>query len=203
MWVSRLRLLSVGGWRPTSPCVPLTAETRPIVEHLCQLYRHDLSEFRGTHRPSGFGGALRSEDGEVPPSHSVAVLRRRGSSRLRRRSLRTEEADPCLPRRVVADRCTGRAPVGVASVARAAATLSQPAANHPEIAEIEVNPLLATLGGAIGLDARRLVAEWRDLYASRRAGNPKSGNSRSVSRKNVSSPIQPADSSTTWSAHGS
>jgi predicted acetyltransferase len=27
----------------------LTAETRPVVEHLWQLYRHDLSEFRDSH----------------------------------------------------------------------------------------------------------------------------------------------------------
>ena len=42
---------------------PLTAETRPVVEHLWQLYRHDLSEFRGTHGPSGFRGSLPDEDG--------------------------------------------------------------------------------------------------------------------------------------------
>jgi predicted acetyltransferase len=42
---------------------PLTAETRPVVEHLWQLYRHDLSEFRGTHGPSGFRGMLPDEDG--------------------------------------------------------------------------------------------------------------------------------------------
>ena len=41
----------------------VTAETRPIVEHLWQLYRHDLSEFRGTHEPSGFRGMLPDEDG--------------------------------------------------------------------------------------------------------------------------------------------
>ena len=40
-------------------------------------------------------------------------------------------------------------------------------------------------------------------YASRRAGRPNSGNTRSVSRKNVSSTIAPASTSTTWSAHGS
>jgi predicted acetyltransferase len=28
---------------------PLTAETRPVVEQLWQLYRHDLSEFRDSH----------------------------------------------------------------------------------------------------------------------------------------------------------
>ena len=48
----------------------------------------------------------------------------------------------------------GRAPVDVAAVAQAAAALSRLAADHPEIAEVEVNPLLATPGGAIGLDAR-------------------------------------------------
>jgi predicted acetyltransferase len=42
---------------------PLTAETRPIVERLWQLYRHDLSEFRGTHAPSGFRGSLPDADG--------------------------------------------------------------------------------------------------------------------------------------------
>jgi acyl-CoA synthetase (NDP forming) len=48
----------------------------------------------------------------------------------------------------------GRVPVDVAAVARAAAALSRLAAEHPEIAEVEVNPLLATPDGAIGLDAR-------------------------------------------------
>jgi predicted acetyltransferase len=43
---------------------PVTAVTRPIVEHLWQLYRHDLSEFRGTHGPSGFRGTLPGEDGK-------------------------------------------------------------------------------------------------------------------------------------------
>jgi predicted acetyltransferase len=42
---------------------PLTAESRPVVERLWQLYRHDLSEFRGTHGPAGFRGSLPSEDG--------------------------------------------------------------------------------------------------------------------------------------------
>jgi predicted acetyltransferase len=42
---------------------PLSAETRPVVERLWQLYRHDLSEFRGTHGPAGFRGSLPDEDG--------------------------------------------------------------------------------------------------------------------------------------------
>jgi predicted acetyltransferase len=41
---------------------PLTTEMRPVVERLWQLYRHDLSEFRGTHGPSGFRGSLPDAD---------------------------------------------------------------------------------------------------------------------------------------------
>jgi predicted acetyltransferase len=42
---------------------PLTPELRPVIERLWQLYRHDLSEFRGTHEPSGFRGSLPERDG--------------------------------------------------------------------------------------------------------------------------------------------
>jgi predicted acetyltransferase len=42
----------------------LTPATRPVVERLWQLYRHDLSEFRGTHGPDGFIGSLPDERGE-------------------------------------------------------------------------------------------------------------------------------------------
>jgi len=42
---------------------PLTTERRLVVERLWQLYRHDLSEFRGTHRPQSFRGTLPDEDG--------------------------------------------------------------------------------------------------------------------------------------------
>ena len=48
----------------------------------------------------------------------------------------------------------GRTPVDVRAAAEAAAALSRVAAAHPEIAEIEVNPLLVRPTGAIGLDAR-------------------------------------------------
>jgi predicted acetyltransferase len=41
----------------------LTPGDRPVVERLWQLYRHDLSEFRGTHGPAGFRGSLPDEDG--------------------------------------------------------------------------------------------------------------------------------------------
>jgi acetate---CoA ligase (ADP-forming) len=52
----------------------------------------------------------------------------------------------------------GRRPVDVAAAARALAALSEVAAAHPEIAEVEVNPLLALPDGALGLDARMVLA---------------------------------------------
>jgi acetate---CoA ligase (ADP-forming) len=48
----------------------------------------------------------------------------------------------------------GRSPVDLDAAAAAVAALSHVAAAHPEIAEIEVNPLLALPDGAVGLDAR-------------------------------------------------
>jgi acetate---CoA ligase (ADP-forming) len=52
------------------------------------------------------------------------------------------------------DGARGRPAVHVGAAASAAAALSRVAAEHPEIAEIEINPLLATPDGALGLDAR-------------------------------------------------
>ena len=52
------------------------------------------------------------------------------------------------------DGARGRPAVDVGAAARAAALLSRVAAEHPEIAEVEVNPLLVTPEGALGLDAR-------------------------------------------------
>jgi acetate---CoA ligase (ADP-forming) len=52
------------------------------------------------------------------------------------------------------DGARGRPAVDVAAAARAAAALSRFAAEHPEMAEVEVNPLLALPDGALGLDAR-------------------------------------------------
>ena len=37
---------------------PLQASEHAVLERLWQLYRHDLSEFRGTHSPAGFVGSL-------------------------------------------------------------------------------------------------------------------------------------------------
>jgi acetate---CoA ligase (ADP-forming) len=52
----------------------------------------------------------------------------------------------------------GRPPLDVAAAARAVAALSRFAAAHPEIAEVEVNPLLVRREGAVGLDARIVLA---------------------------------------------
>jgi acetate---CoA ligase (ADP-forming) len=48
----------------------------------------------------------------------------------------------------------GRPPVDIAAAAAALSALSRVAAAHPELAELEVNPLLATPAGAVALDAR-------------------------------------------------
>ncbi|MDX6496090.1 MAG: hypothetical protein QOE17_2076, partial [Gaiellales bacterium] len=53
----------------------------------------------------------------------------------------------------------GRPPLDVAAAAGAAVALSQLAATRPDIAEIEINPLLVTPHGALGLDARVIPAE--------------------------------------------
>lgn len=52
----------------------------------------------------------------------------------------------------------GRAPLAIASAAQALSALSRVAAAHPELAEIEVNPLLVTAAEAIALDARAVPA---------------------------------------------
>ena len=48
----------------------------------------------------------------------------------------------------------GRPPLDVDAAAGAVAALSHFAASHPEIAEVEVNPLLVRREGAVGLDSR-------------------------------------------------
>lgn len=77
----------------------------------------------------------------------------------------TEEGAEALLRSLriapLLDGARGRAPMDVAAAARAAAALSRVAAEHPEIAEVEVNPLLATPGGALGLDARIVPGDAR------------------------------------------
>jgi acyl-CoA synthetase (NDP forming) len=56
----------------------------------------------------------------------------------------------------------GRAPVDVAAAAQAIASLSTVAAERPSIAEVEINPLLVTPDGALGLDARLVLEKGED-----------------------------------------
>ncbi len=51
----------------------------------------------------------------------------------------------------------GRPPMDLAAAARATAALSRFAAAHPEVAEVEMNPLLVTPSGAVALDARMIL----------------------------------------------
>jgi len=53
----------------------------------------------------------------------------------------------------------GRPPLDVRAAAEAVAALSRFAAAHPELAELEVNPLLVLEDGAVGLDARFVPAD--------------------------------------------
>jgi acyl-CoA synthetase (NDP forming) len=55
----------------------------------------------------------------------------------------------------------GRKPLAVRAAAEAAAALSHFAAEHPEIDELEVNPLLVTPSGAVALDARVIYSHPR------------------------------------------
>ena len=48
----------------------------------------------------------------------------------------------------------GRAPLDLDAAARALSALSQIAAAHPELTELEINPLLVLPTGALALDAR-------------------------------------------------
>ena len=52
----------------------------------------------------------------------------------------------------------GRPPLDVDAAARALAALSRVAAEHPELCELEVNPLLVRPDGAVALDARAVSA---------------------------------------------
>jgi len=52
----------------------------------------------------------------------------------------------------------GRAPVDLDALANVVVAVSNVAASHPEIAELEVNPVLASASGCIALDARAILA---------------------------------------------
>ncbi|HTU86536.1 MAG TPA: acetate--CoA ligase family protein [Solirubrobacteraceae bacterium] len=60
------------------------------------------------------------------------------------------------------DGARGRASLDVAAAADALAALSRVAATHPEIGELEINPLLVLPDGALGLDARIVLKDPTD-----------------------------------------
>ena len=60
----------------------------------------------------------------------------------------------------------GRPPLDVSAAARAVAALSRVGAEHPEIEELEINPLLVLADGALGLDARIVLRDQGDRDAS-------------------------------------
>jgi acetate---CoA ligase (ADP-forming) len=53
----------------------------------------------------------------------------------------------------------GRPALALSSAARAVAAVSWFAAAHPEVTELEINPLLVTPAGAVALDARIVTEE--------------------------------------------
>jgi acyl-CoA synthetase (NDP forming) len=57
------------------------------------------------------------------------------------------------------DGARGRPALDVAAAAEVVAALSRFAAEHPEIAEVEINPLLVRREGAVGLDARIVLQQ--------------------------------------------
>jgi acyl-CoA synthetase (NDP forming) len=69
------------------------------------------------------------------------------------RLIRSLNAAPLL------DGARGRAPVDLAAAADALVAVSRLAAARPDIAEIDLNPLLVTPDGALGLDARVIPAQ--------------------------------------------
>jgi hypothetical protein len=59
----------------------------------------------------------------------------------------------------------GRPALDVAAAARATAAISRLAAEHPEVEEVEVNPLLLLPQGALGLDARIVLGSEIERHA--------------------------------------
>ena len=51
----------------------------------------------------------------------------------------------------------GRPPLDVGAAAAAVAAVSRFAAAHPEVLEVEINPLLVLPSGALALDARIII----------------------------------------------
>jgi acyl-CoA synthetase (NDP forming) len=74
-------------------------------------------------------------------------------------SVQAEELIRSLRGAALLEGARGRPAVDVRAAAEAIAALSRLAASRPDLAEIEINPLLVTPSGALALDARALSGE--------------------------------------------
>ncbi|MBF9069405.1 acetate--CoA ligase family protein [Streptacidiphilus fuscans] len=93
----------------------------------------------------GLGGVLTEALGDVAFALAPVTAER---AELLLRSLRSS---------ALLDGVRGRPAVDVAAAAQAVARITAVAAAHPEIAELEVNPLLVTPHGALALDSRAVL----------------------------------------------
>jgi acetyltransferase len=66
----------------------------------------------------------------------------------------------------------GKPPANISAVVEVLIRLGQLAADHPEIRELDINPLLADAEGVVALDARLRVAPAKDMAAARLAIAP-------------------------------
>lgn len=92
----------------------------------------------------------------------------------------------------------GRAPLDLPGAARALVILSQVAASHPAVVELEVNPLLVTSSGVYGLDARMVL----EPPGRSGTGEPGSHPPGPATRPEVSSPAAAAEVSASGSGGG-
>ena len=66
----------------------------------------------------------------------------------------------------------GKSPANIEAIVEILSRVSQLATNHPEVRELDINPLLADPAGAIALDARLRIAPTHDSGAARLAIAP-------------------------------
>jgi acetate---CoA ligase (ADP-forming) len=131
------------------------------VERMAPL-SHGLELIVGAKRDPRFGPILLVGAGGLYAEvvEDVAVALAPASEEAAEALLRSLRVAPLL------DGARGRPAVAVVAAARAVAALSRVAAEHPEIAELEINPLLVTPDGALGLDARLVLRTKGDDDAS-------------------------------------
>jgi acetyltransferase len=83
----------------------------------------------------------------------------------------------------------GKSPANIEAVVEVLIRLGQLAADHPEIRELDINPLLADAAGVIALDARLRVAPTQSTGAARLAIAPYPKDLESVERLRDGTPV--------------